>query len=164
MRAARSRNASIAAPSSSDDNIGPTERSRKGSAGQSVPPVPSSSGGQAVPMGKAAADPSNAALKNATRRPSIEEVVDDETVMANVEEMLEGFEWRGGMGGTASGSGLGKADEIEKRLIGELKALDAVSGESAISFTLAHCLEIGVLTLVYAYRHLFMPLWKATIE
>lgn len=58
-----------------------------------------------------------------------EEGFDDDTVLSNVEEMLEGFEWRGGGGsGWASGAiaGRGKADEIEKRLVGELKALEAV--------------------------------------
>ncbi|SDA04161.1 BZ3500_MvSof-1268-A1-R1_C044g00125 [Microbotryum saponariae] len=68
-----------------------------------------------------------------------DEMVDDETVLMNVEEMLEGFEWRGaGIGissgdGTSFGSssvrrqGAARADEIEKRLIGELKALEAAS-------------------------------------
>jgi hypothetical protein len=56
--------------------------------------------------------------------------------------MLEGFEWRGsvghysGDGGSGSGGGgFGKgrkADEIEKRLIGELKALEAVSSDCSI--------------------------------
>ncbi|GAA6036999.1 hypothetical protein JCM8097_005501 [Rhodosporidiobolus ruineniae] len=75
---------------------------------------------------------------------------DDETVLSNVEEMLEGFEWRGGgalgassvggalggsgsfglgggAGGGVGGKGRSKADEIEKRLVGELKALEAAS-------------------------------------
>ncbi|KAM0792567.1 hypothetical protein ACM66B_005230 [Microbotryomycetes sp. NB124-2] len=55
---------------------------------------------------------------------SAEEAVDDDTVLMNVEEMLEGFEWRGGSG---AGSDVGKADEIEKRLVGELKALEAAA-------------------------------------
>ncbi|GAA5829678.1 hypothetical protein JCM11251_000247 [Rhodosporidiobolus azoricus] len=64
-------------------------------------------------------------------------IVDEETVLSNVEEMLEGFEWRGGLGGALQGGGTGgygikkegksKADEIEKRLVGELKALEAAS-------------------------------------
>lgn len=74
-----------------------------------------------------------------TRR-GMDELLDDETVLSNVEEMLEGFEWSSGGGGSASGGGNGawgsssgarrrngKADEIEKRLVGELKALEAVS-------------------------------------
>lgn len=64
-----------------------------------------------------------------------DELVDDSTVLSNVEEMLEGFEWRGSVGnyssdGGGGGGGVGKgrkADEIEKRLIGELKALEAAS-------------------------------------
>lgn len=61
------------------------------------------------------------------------DTIDEETVLANVEEMLEGFEWRGGVSSSGwGGSGHGvmassKADEIEKRLVGELKALEAVS-------------------------------------
>jgi hypothetical protein len=61
------------------------------------------------------------------------DTIDEETVLANVEEMLEGFEWRGGVsssGWGGAGNGIGassKADEIEKRLVGELKALEAVS-------------------------------------
>ncbi|KDE03286.1 hypothetical protein MVLG_06216 [Microbotryum lychnidis-dioicae p1A1 Lamole] len=68
-----------------------------------------------------------------------DEMVDDETVLMNVEEMLEGFEWRGAGIGISSGDGtsfasssvrrhgVARADEIEKRLIGELKALEAAS-------------------------------------
>ncbi|GAA5845649.1 hypothetical protein JCM5353_001250 [Sporobolomyces roseus] len=62
-----------------------------------------------------------------------DELVDDSTVLTNVEEMLEGFEWRGSVGNYSSDGGSGgggkgrKADEIEKRLIGELKALEAAS-------------------------------------
>ena len=74
------------------------------------------------------------------RRAPPEEQIDDDTVLSNVEEMLEGFEWRagaygsmsdsgGGMGSSSSGRGGrgGKADEIEKQLVGELKALEAAS-------------------------------------
>lgn len=58
-----------------------------------------------------------------------QDTIDEETVLANVEEMLEGFEWRGGVSSSGwGGSGSrNKADEIEKRLVGELKALEAVS-------------------------------------
>lgn len=60
------------------------------------------------------------------RRHQPEELFDDDTVLSNVEEMLEGFEWRAGayIGGQ---QGRGKADEIEKQLVGELKALEAAS-------------------------------------
>ncbi|BGP14101.1 hypothetical protein JCM10213_002398 [Rhodosporidiobolus nylandii] len=84
--------------------------------------------------GDAAAPP--AALVAAAKKRE-EDLVDDDTVLSNVEEMLEGFEWRGGIGGALGGSGAGgagargtgrsKADEIEKRLVGELKALEAAS-------------------------------------
>lgn len=80
-----------------------------------------------------------------------DEVLDNETILANVEEMLEGFEWRGGdgagggavmgsRGGGASGGGGGgrkgrsKADEMERRLISELKALEAVRYLSSSDF------------------------------
>lgn len=69
--------------------------------------------------------------------PDESNLIDESTVLSNVEEMLEGFEWRGSVGNYSDGSssaGFGgtgakgrKADEIEKRLIGELKALEAVS-------------------------------------
>ena len=45
---------------------------------------------------------------------------DSDIMLTNVEEMLEGFEW----GQTAPG-GQGGADQIEKRLLGELNALEA---------------------------------------
>lgn len=57
-------------------------------------------------------------------------MLDDEAVLSNVEEMLEGFEWRAGTsmgyGGYGGVQAKGRGDEIEKRLMGELKALDAV--------------------------------------
>ncbi|GAA5951609.1 hypothetical protein JCM8115_005195 [Rhodotorula mucilaginosa] len=76
-----------------------------------------------------------------TTNGSADEVLDNETILANVEEMLEGFEWRGGdiggggalmgsRGGNAGGGGRkgrSKADEMERRLISELKALEAAS-------------------------------------
>ncbi|GAA5904040.1 uncharacterized protein JCM6883_002064 [Sporobolomyces salmoneus] len=70
--------------------------------------------------------------------PDESHLIDESTILSNVEEMLEGFEWRGSVGhysgdggsGSSGGGGGGKgrkADEIEKRLIGELKALEAAS-------------------------------------
>lgn len=57
-------------------------------------------------------------------------MLDHEAVLSNVEEMLEGFVWRagerGGYGGYGGVQAKGSGDEIEKRLMGELKALDAV--------------------------------------
>lgn len=50
---------------------------------------------------------------------------DNATTLANVEEMLEGFEWRSTAGGAA--------DRIEKRLIGELQAHEAVGRSSLAS-------------------------------
>ncbi|TNY17143.1 exocyst complex component Sec3-domain-containing protein [Rhodotorula diobovata] len=91
------------------------------------------------------ASPSAPMPLSAVSRRAAEEHIDDDAVLANVEEMLEGFEWRGGGGGAGAGLGLGlegagmggvgggggkgrsKADEIEKRLVGELKALEAAS-------------------------------------
>ncbi|KAL8293183.1 hypothetical protein RQP46_000877 [Phenoliferia psychrophenolica] len=78
-----------------------------------------------------------------------EESLDDDTVLTNVEEMLEGFEWRG-VGGAMSGGAYadrnrrGKADEIEKRLVGELKALEAASihaiieSDDGVNFVIKH--------------------------
>lgn len=70
----------------------------------------------------------------------MDEIIDDETVLMNVEEMLEGFEWRGAGIGTSSADGslsfgssggrrqgAARADEIEKRFFGELRALEAAS-------------------------------------
>jgi hypothetical protein len=48
---------------------------------------------------------------------------DDEAILANVEEMLEGFEWTTGGDGKKKGS----TDAIENRLLDELAALDSVS-------------------------------------
>ncbi|KAI5474704.1 Exocyst complex, component Exoc1 [Pseudohyphozyma bogoriensis] len=55
---------------------------------------------------------------------AVDDLIDDDAVLSNVEEMLEGFEWRGVAEARRTG---GKADEIEKRLVGELKALEAAS-------------------------------------
>ncbi|KAJ8295628.1 Exocyst complex component 1 [Rhodotorula toruloides] len=73
-----------------------------------------------------------------TRKATTDEALDSQTVLSNVEEMLEGFEWRGGLGGSsmsaggdgsmvAGGKSRSKADEMERRLISELKALEAAS-------------------------------------
>jgi hypothetical protein len=50
----------------------------------------------------------------------------NEATMANIEEMLEGYEWSsvGSMG--IWGEPKGAADQIEARLLKELSALDAV--------------------------------------
>lgn len=47
--------------------------------------------------------------------------------MANVEEMLEGYEWTAVGAGLGAVGGRGAADQIEARLLKELTALDAVS-------------------------------------
>ncbi|KAK4058603.1 hypothetical protein OIO90_000047 [Microbotryomycetes sp. JL221] len=72
----------------------------------------------------AAASRSAATSPSMKKTATADEALDDDTVLTNVEEMLEGFEWRGGASGL---SNAGKADEIEKRLVGELKALEAAS-------------------------------------
>lgn len=142
-----------------DERVGPKERSRKMSGPSSSS---SSAAAAAAKDSSATAAASTAGLKPTptSRRPSVEEAVDDDTVMSNVEEMLEGFEWRGGMSGSGSGSagrssGLGKADEIEKRLVGELKALEAVSSALDGVRRCADHLSIR--------RHLFTPSWRVTI-
>ncbi|GAA5835794.1 hypothetical protein JCM9279_004648 [Rhodotorula babjevae] len=101
------------------------------------------SAGSGSSAGRAAAvpvSPSGPMPLSAVSRKAAEEHIDDDAVLANVEEMLEGFEWRGtgglglgldgvagGGGGGGAGRGKSKADEIEKRLVGELKALEAAS-------------------------------------
>lgn len=91
-----------------------------------------------------------------TTNGSADEVLDNETILANVEEMLEGFEWRGGdiggggalmgsRGGNAGGGGRkgrSKADEMERRLISELKALEAV--RSVLSLCLFFPLSLSL--------------------
>jgi hypothetical protein len=49
---------------------------------------------------------------------------EEDTTLLNVEEMLEGFEWRGG---ALKRAGKGTADVIEARLLDELAALDAAN-------------------------------------
>ncbi|GAA5919946.1 hypothetical protein JCM1841_000062 [Sporobolomyces salmonicolor] len=118
------------------DEPGPPQSSssRRKSVGPATgrPGIPSSSP-------SSSSRPSTPLLAPTPRKPPIEDAIDDATVLSNVEEMLEGFEWRGTVGaysGSGSGGidgaeggkkGRGKADEIEKRLIGELKALEAAS-------------------------------------
>ena len=82
------------------------------------------------PASAMAGAPPPAPVPGIVKTPILDDPLDDDTVLSNVEEMLEGFEWRGGsggMGGRHARGGTGKADEIEKRLVGELKALEAVS-------------------------------------
>lgn len=95
-----------------------------GAATNGPPPVaaPRQGGGAGSP------NPPPAPVPGLVKTPVVDDPLDDDTVLSNVEEMLEGFEWRGGQGGSGHArGGTGKADEIEKRLIGELKALEAVS-------------------------------------
>ena len=49
---------------------------------------------------------------------------DSDIMLTNVEEMLEGLQWGTARSGTAGG-GVDGADQIEKRLLGELNALEA---------------------------------------
>ncbi|KAH8915864.1 hypothetical protein BT69DRAFT_1229374 [Atractiella rhizophila] len=52
--------------------------------------------------------------------------IDEENILANVEEMLEGFEWRNA-GSSKGKGGAGSSDQIERRLLRELKALEEAS-------------------------------------
>jgi hypothetical protein len=57
---------------------------------------------------------------------SLGEEESNEATMANIEEMLEGYEW-GSIGTLGTwGEPKGAADQIEARLLKELSALDAV--------------------------------------
>jgi hypothetical protein len=51
----------------------------------------------------------------------------EDAILANVEEMLEGFDWTAGVGVGGDGRKKGSADAIEGRLLDELAALDSVS-------------------------------------
>ncbi|GAA5888974.1 hypothetical protein JCM5296_002762 [Sporobolomyces johnsonii] len=118
------------------DEPGPSQSSssRRKSVGPAIgrPSIPSASP-------SSSSRPPTPLVAPTPRKPPVEDAIDDATVLSNVEEMLEGFEWRGTVGaysGSGSGGmdggegrkkGRGKADEIEKRLIGELKALEAAS-------------------------------------
>ncbi|KAK4690340.1 hypothetical protein P7C70_g9608, partial [Phenoliferia sp. Uapishka_3] len=116
------------------------QQRRQGSSTSIESPPPPSSSSQVVP---------------ASRKPSLEpdELLDHDSVLSNVEEMLEGFEWRGlsslasygsSHGGQHKSGGKGKADEIEKRLVGELKALEAASihaiieSDDGVGYVLKH--------------------------
>jgi hypothetical protein len=51
----------------------------------------------------------------------------NEATIANIEEMLEGYEWTSlSSGGSWGGDGKSAADQVEARLLKELTALDAV--------------------------------------
>ncbi|GAA5882579.1 hypothetical protein JCM16303_002054 [Sporobolomyces ruberrimus] len=120
------------------------------------PPTSSSSSSKGAPPSLAPLERPRSNSPNQTRSqivsptprrqatlPDESTLIDESTILSNVEEMLEGFEWRGSVGHYSSnsnsnsetgtnggGGGIGKgrkADEIEKRLIGELKALEAAS-------------------------------------
>lgn len=64
----------------------------------------------------------------------------NEATIANIEEMLEGYEWNSFSSGGSWGDGKSAADQIEARLLKELTALDAVS-------LLIHLDSHAVLTL-----------------
>lgn len=105
-----------------------------------------------------------------------DEVLDNETILANVEEMLEGFEWRGGdIGGAVMGSrgggvgggggggggrkGRSKADEMERRLISELKALEAVRFLLPLSHSHSHCPVLSPYAITLSFHlldHVFL--------
>lgn len=57
----------------------------------------------------------------------------EDATMANVEEMLEGFDWTGAARGERGEGGArkGAADAIEGRLLDELAALEAVSNDGS---------------------------------
>lgn len=74
-------------------------------------------------------DPANQAtadrlLNAANKGPGEEE--SNEATMANIEEMLEGYEWSSVASMGMWGEPKGAADQIEARLLKELSALDAV--------------------------------------
>ena len=59
------------------------------------------------------------------RTPTVERTEVEDMTLANVEEMLEGFQWKGSVGG--GGGRAAAAEQIEARLLGELQALEAAS-------------------------------------
>jgi hypothetical protein len=71
---------------------------------------------------EASSPTSNGFFRAPSPSPSIRSIeVDEATTLANVEEMLEGFEWRGG-----------GSQQIETRLAGELEALEQASVHAII--------------------------------
>jgi hypothetical protein len=75
-------------------------------------------------------DPANQPTADRLLAAGTKTVLEDETAegtMANVEEMLEGYEWTAVGAGLGAVGGRGAADQIEARLLKELTALDAVS-------------------------------------
>ena len=56
------------------------------------------------------------------RTPTAERTEVEDMTLANVEEMLEGFQWKASVGRAAAA-----AEQIEGRLLGELQALEAAS-------------------------------------
>lgn len=96
-------------------------------------------------------------LDSAFATHAVEEMIDEDMVLANVEEMLEGFEWRGGGGGSSGWGGAvvkrgGKGDEIEKRLVGELKALEAVSSFFFAWFLKTDSVLVGIHSCYHRIR------------
>jgi hypothetical protein len=65
-----------------------------------------------------------------------------EAAMANVEEMLEGYEWASGgvIGTSGPGRSRGAADQIEARLLNELMALEKVFSFIFAHFQEFHCI------------------------
>jgi len=74
-------------------------------------------------------DPANQPTADRLLAADAKAVLEDDTAegtMANVEEMLEGYEWTAVGAGLGAVGGRGAADQIEARLLKELTALDAV--------------------------------------
>lgn len=91
----------------------------------------------------------------ATNSKAVLEEDNAEGTMANVEEMLEGYEWTAVGAGLGAVGGRGAADQIEARLLKELTALDAV-GIFDICFT-------GLMKL-RLFRRICTPLSNRTTE
>lgn len=66
---------------------------------------------------------------------------EDTSILENVVEMLDGFQWKGSANSSDS---LGAADQIEKSLAGELAALEAASihaiveSDDRVNFVIKH--------------------------
>jgi len=74
-------------------------------------------------------DPANQPTADRLLAANTKAVLEEDTAegtMANVEEMLEGYEWTAVGAGLGAVGGRGAADQIEARLLKELTALDAV--------------------------------------